>query len=138
MNFYGSFLKILFLLCRVFCGCMQAFCSCDELLLSSCGAWVSRCSGFSRCRAQAPGHEGFSSCSLQALECTQNVVLHGRSHSVAHGIFPDQRSNQCPLHWQADSSPLSHRGSPMGLNTIKCWTGKRKRLYLKNKSVLEK
>ena len=29
------------------------------------------------------------------------------------GIFPDQASNQCPLHWQADSLPLDHRGSPI-------------------------
>ena len=28
------------------------------------------------------------------------------------GIFRDQGSNPCPLHWQADSYPLSHHGSP--------------------------
>ena len=28
------------------------------------------------------------------------------------GIFPDQGSNPCPLHWQADSQPLRHQGSP--------------------------
>ena len=31
------------------------------------------------------------------------VVVHGLSCSVACGIFPDQGSNPCPLHWQADS-----------------------------------
>ena len=31
------------------------------------------------------------------------VVAHGLSCSVACGIFPDQSSNPCPLHWQADS-----------------------------------
>ena len=31
------------------------------------------------------------------------VVAHGLSCSVACGIFPDQGSNPCPLHWQADS-----------------------------------
>ena len=31
------------------------------------------------------------------------VVAHGLSCSVACGIFPDQGSNLCPLHWQADS-----------------------------------
>ena len=25
---------------------------------------------------------------------------------------PDQGSNPCPLHWQADSQPLRHEGSP--------------------------
>ena len=40
------------------------------------------------------------------------VVAHGPSCSVACGIFPDQGSNPCPLHWQADSQPLRHQGSP--------------------------
>ena len=40
------------------------------------------------------------------------VVAHGPSRSVACGIFPDQGSNPCPLHWQADSQPLRHQGSP--------------------------
>ena len=39
------------------------------------------------------------------------VVAHGLSCSVACGIFPDQGSNPCPVHWQADSQPLSHQGS---------------------------
>ena len=41
------------------------------------------------------------------------VVAHGPSCSVACGVFPDQGSNPCPLHWQADSQPLRHQGSPM-------------------------
>ena len=40
------------------------------------------------------------------------VVAHGPSCSVACGIFPDQGSKPCPLHWQADSQPLHHQGSP--------------------------
>ena len=40
------------------------------------------------------------------------VVAHRISRSTACGIFLDQRSNPCALHWQADSSPLSHQGSP--------------------------
>ena len=39
-------------------------------------------------------------------------VAHGPSCSAACGIFPDQGSNPCPLHWQADSQPLRHQGSP--------------------------
>ena len=42
------------------------------------------------------------------------AVAHGPSCSVACGIFPDQGSNPCPLHWQADSQPLRHQGSPDG------------------------
>ena len=40
------------------------------------------------------------------------VVAHGPSCYAACGIFPDQGSNPCPLHWQADSQPLRHQGSP--------------------------
>ena len=40
------------------------------------------------------------------------IVAHGPSCSAACGIFPDQASNPCPLHWQADSQPLRHQGSP--------------------------
>ena len=41
------------------------------------------------------------------------IVAHGPSCSVACEIFPDQGSNPCPLHWQADSQPLRHHGSPV-------------------------
>ena len=40
------------------------------------------------------------------------VVAHGPSCSAACGILPDQGLNPCPLHWQADSQPLCHQGSP--------------------------
>ena len=40
------------------------------------------------------------------------VVAHGLSCSATCGIFPDQGWNPCPLHWQADSQPLRHQGSP--------------------------
>ena len=40
------------------------------------------------------------------------VVAHGPSRSTACGILPDQGSNPCPLHWQADSQPPCHQGSP--------------------------
>ena len=45
------------------------------------------------------------------------VVAHEPSCSAACGIFPDQGSNPRPLHWQADSQPLRHQGSPK-LNLI--------------------
>ena len=43
------------------------------------------------------------------------IVAHGPSCSAACGIFPGQGSNPCPLHWQADSQPLRHQGSPGGM-----------------------
>ena len=38
------------------------------------------------------------------------AVAHGLSCSGICGIFLGQSSNLCLLHWQADSSPLSHQG----------------------------
>ena len=60
------------------------------LLLRSMG---SRLTGFRSCStwASAVVARGLSSCSSQA------------SLPAACGIFPDQGSNPCPLHWQADS-----------------------------------
>ena len=49
------------------------------------------------------------------------IVAHGPSHSVACGILPDQGSNPCPLHWQADSQPLRHQGSPALFTIAKTW-----------------
>ena len=40
------------------------------------------------------------------------VVVHGFNRSAACGIFPDQGSNLCLLHWQVNSLPLSQQGSP--------------------------
>ena len=46
------------------------------------------------------------------LQGAQASVAVGRgvSCSVLCGIFPDQGSKLCLLHWQADSLPLSHQG----------------------------
>ena len=41
------------------------------------------------------------------------IVAHGPSCFAACGILPDQGSNLCPLHWQADSQPLRHQGIPV-------------------------
>ena len=40
------------------------------------------------------------------------IVAHGPSRSAARGILPDLGPNLRPLHWQADSQPLRHQGSP--------------------------
>ena len=41
------------------------------------------------------------------------VVVHGLHCSMARGIFLDQGSNPCLLHWQVDSLPLSPPGKPL-------------------------
>ena len=45
------------------------------------------------------------------LQTRSVIVAHGPSRSTTCGIFPDQGSNPCPPHWQADSQPLRHQGS---------------------------
>ena len=40
------------------------------------------------------------------------VVVHWLSCSTSCEIFLDQGLNLCLLHWQKDSLPLSHQGSP--------------------------
>ena len=46
------------------------------------------------------------------------VEEHRLSCSPACGIFPDQGSNLCLLHWQVDSYPLHHQGSLSALTSI--------------------
>ena len=46
----------------------------------------------------------FSCCGAQPLGSEASVVVaNGLSCPTAHGIFPDQGSNLCPLHWKVDS-----------------------------------
>ena len=68
----------------------------------------SRCAGLSPSRP-LPLQSTGSRCAGSA------IVAHGLSRSAACGILPDQGSNPCPLHWQADSQPLRHQGSPVYL-----------------------
>ena len=85
-----------------------------------CGAWTSHYSGFSCCRTRALGHWAQqlplrgSVVAVPGLQSTCSiVVVPGPGCLAAHGIFSDQGSNPCLLHWQADSSPLSHRRNPV-------------------------
>ena len=66
---------------------------------SSCGSGghsSSRCAGLSPSRPLLLWSTG-------SRRAGSVVVAHGLSRSAACGIFPDQGSNPCPLHWQADS-----------------------------------
>ena len=79
-----------------------------SLVAASGGHSSLRCAGLSPSRPlllRSTGSRGAGSV----------VVAHGPSSSTACGIFPDQGSNPCPLHWQADSQPLRHQGSPRTL-----------------------
>ena len=49
-------------------------------------------------------------------------MAHRLSCSLLCGIFPGQGLNLCPLHWQADSLPLDHQGSPTVVLTDHTYT----------------
>ena len=71
----------------------QAFSSCGARgILCSCGVWASYCRGVSHCRTQALGVQTQKLWCIGWINCPK-----------ARGIFLDQGSNLCPLHWQADS-----------------------------------
>ena len=76
-----------------------------SLVALSGGHSSSRCAGLSLSRPLLLRSKG-------SRRAGSVVVAHGPSCSMACGILPDQGSNPCPLHWQADSQPLRHQGSP--------------------------
>ena len=73
------------------------------LLFPSVGSRRMGCSSWGT-RAQQLWHVG--------SRAQAQFVAHGLSCSMTCGIFPDQGLNLCPLHWQVDSYPLCHWGSP--------------------------
>ena len=76
-----------------------------SLVAASGGHSSSRCAGLSLSRPLLLRSTG-------SRRAGSAIVAHGPSCSAACGILPDQGSNPCPLHWQADSQPLCHQGSP--------------------------
>ena len=78
-----------------------------SLVLASGGYSLLRCVGFSLqwlllLQSTGSRHAGFSTCGMWALECRLSSCGTW-AYCAACGIFPDQGSNPCPLHWQADS-----------------------------------
>ena len=95
------FLKFIYLwLCWVFVSVRGL-----SLIAASGGHSSSRCADLSLSRPLLLRSTG-------SRRAGSAIVAHGPSRSAACGIFPDQGSNPCPLHWQADSQPLHHQGSP--------------------------
>ena len=94
------YLFIYFWLCWVFVS-VQGL----SLVVASGGHCSSQCAGLSLSRPLLLRSTG-------SRRAGSVVVAHGPSCSAACEIFPDQGSNPCPLHWQADSQPLCHQGSP--------------------------
>ena len=110
----------LFLAALGLCCCAWAFSSCSERgplfvavrrLLIEVASLVAE-HGLQACGLQQLWYMGSVVVARRLQSTGSVVVVHGLSCSVACGIFPDQGSNPCPLHWQADSQPLCHQGSP--------------------------
>ena len=77
-----------------------------SLVVASRGHSSSRCAGLSLSRPLLLRNTG-------SRRAGSAIVAHAPSRSAACGILPDQGPNPCPLHWQADSQPLRHQGSPV-------------------------
>ena len=77
-----------------------------SLVVASGGHSSSRCTGLSLSRPLLSRSTGSN-------RAGSVIVAHGPSRSAVCGIFPDQGSNPCALHWQADSQPLRHQRSPL-------------------------
>ena len=92
------------------------FCAGLSPVAASGGHSSSRCAGLSLSRPLLLQSTG-------SRRAGSVVVAHGPSRSAACGIFPDQGLNLCPLHWQADSQPLRHQGSPQLciFENSSCW-----------------
>ena len=99
-QFFKKFIYLLFMAVLGLRFCARAFSSCGERDHSS-----SQCAGLSLSRPLLLRTTG-------SRRAGSVAVAHGPSCSAACGILPDQGSNPCPLHWQADSQPLRHEGSP--------------------------
>ena len=88
-----------------------------SLVVASGGHSSSQCMGLSLSRPLLLWSTG-------SRRAGSAIVAHRPSRSTACGILPDQGSNPCPLHWQADSQPLRHQGSPVVLLIWDFWTKK--------------
>ena len=101
LSCFSFYLLIYLWLCCVFVS-VQGL----SLVVASGGHSSSRCAGLSLSPPLLLRSTG-------SRRAGSVVVAHEPSCSAACGIFPDQGSNPCPLHWQADSQPLRHQGSPI-------------------------
>ena len=88
-------------------GCVGSSFLCEGFLqLRQVGATLHR-------GARASHYRGLLLLSTGSRRAGSVIVAHGPSCSTACGILPDQGPNPRPPHWQADSQPLRHQGSPI-------------------------
>ena len=66
-------------------------------------------------------HTGSGAVAYGLQNAGSEVVAHGLNCSTVCGVFPDQGLNPRPLHWQVDSHPLRHHGSPRRNSLYPCF-----------------
>ena len=112
LSAYILFMYVCMYVCMAFVG--SSFLCEGFLQLWQAGATLHRGAGATLHRgARAFHHRGPPPLPSTGSRCTGSaIVAHGPSRSTACGILPDQGSNPRALHWQADSQPLRHQGSP--------------------------
>ena len=89
------------------CGCAGRSCCAAFALVGYGGGWAAAAERWLLAAAACPAVER----RLQGLRASI-VVTRELSCTMARGIFLGQGMNLCLLHWQANSLPLSHQGSP--------------------------
>ena len=114
--FFFSFFRILFtyfFLCWVFIAA-QAF----SLVVASRGYSLVAMRGLIVEASLVAEHRLQGTLASVAVACRlwsigSIAVVHWLSYSAACGIFPDQGSNPCLLHWQVDSLPIELPGKSL-------------------------
>ena len=99
---------------------VRGLCCCADLsLVVVCRLPVAVASLVAEHGCQGLWASAVMACGLKLSGCGSQVLEHRLSScgtwdqlSAACGILLDQRSNPCLLHWEVDSLPLSHQGSP--------------------------
>lgn len=102
------------------CAGFSLFVASGATLESSRGAQASRCSGFCRCRARAPGRGGIRGCGTWARQLglpgsraqAQQLCCMGVAAPWHVRLPLYQGLNSRLLPWQAEPYPLSHQESP--------------------------
>ena len=107
----------LFLAALGLCCLVQAFSSCGEcghLFIAVCGLLTAVASLVQNtgCRLQWLQQAGSVAAACRFYSVGSGAVAHRLSCSTACGVLPNQVLNPCPLHWQEDSHPQCHQGSP--------------------------
>ena len=100
ISFFNVLIYLYFWLCWIFVALHRLLCRC--------------CAQASHCRVhelQWLQHMGSVVAVQGPWSMCSVLVAQWLSCSTVYGVFPDQGSNPCPLHWHVDSYPLYHQKS---------------------------